>query len=122
MALQQLRKDLDVIVYITIGNSDDKLGQLGWHQFADETDRAVTRVARYEGVRVHGRWYSLPNEPWQNACWCLEFADDPEMRAVANSLRITLGGLARTYQQDSIAWAVAETEFIGPRPLGGEHA
>ena len=104
-----------MIVYISIGNSDDKLGQLGWHQLADETDRAISRVARYEGVRVHGRWYSLPNEPWQNACWCVQFADDPAMSAVAGSLREALGGLARTYRQDAIVWAVADVEYIRSR-------
>lgn len=107
-----------MIVYITIGNSDDKLGQLGWHQFANETDRAVSHVARYEGVKVHGRWYSLPNEPWQNACWCLEFADDAEMWAAADTLRARLAVLAGTYPQDSIAWSYATTSLIRPAEGG----
>jgi hypothetical protein len=105
-----------ITVYIAIGNSDDHLSQLEWHQYASEVDAAVSRAARVGGVRVHGRWYSLPSEPWQNACWCIEY--HPDCAEVIETLRATLRRLAYTYQQDSIAWAEATTEFItaGARP------
>jgi hypothetical protein len=99
-------------VYISIGNSDDKLTQLEWAQFVDEVDRAVSAAVKYEGNQVHGRWYSLPTEPWQNACWCVQFHD--ELAHVMRDLRQGLAVIARWHRQDSITWAVAETEFIGP--------
>jgi hypothetical protein len=105
-------------VYISIENSDDKLTQLEWHEFADDVDQAVRNAARYAGTQVHGRWYSLPTEPWQNACWCIDFADDlsDDSADAKLTLRRTLARLARQYRQDSIAWASAKTEFIGAQP------
>jgi hypothetical protein len=100
-----------VIVYISIGNSDDKLTQADWSSFVLDVDRAFEAAVRYEGARVHGRWYSLPHdEPWQNACWCAEWHDD--LGHVATALKRTLATIARAYRQDSIAWAEATTEFI----------
>jgi hypothetical protein len=99
-------------VYVSIGNSDNKLDQYDWSQFLTEVDRAVSNLAQLQGVTVHGRWYSLPTEPWQNACWCFQ-ADDACTQQVTD-LREWLAFLAKQFRQDSIAWAVAETEFIGP--------
>lgn len=93
-----------MIVYISIGNSDDKLTQLEWSQYVTEMLARVVSVAEI----THGGWFSLPHTPWQNACWCLEFAS-AEQAAEAKESAIEI----RTkYRQDSIAWAVAETWFI----------
>lgn len=93
-----------VIVYISIGNSDDELTQAEWSQYAVEI---ITRVVSIGAT--HGAWYSLPNTPYQNACWCVEFgsaADLTEGREVATEVR-------KKWRQDSIAWAeVPETQFI----------
>lgn len=99
-------------VYISIGNSDDKLSQADWASFVLDVDRAFEAAVRYEGARVHGRWYSLPHEPWQNACWCAEW--HPDLAHIVEALKRKLACVARMYGQDSIAWAVAETEFIKP--------
>jgi hypothetical protein len=99
-------------VYISIGNSDDKLSQTDWSSYVLDVDRAFEAAVRYEGARVHGRWYSLPTEPWQNACWCAEWHED--LALVVEALRRKLQRVAADYQQESIAWAVAETEFIRP--------
>lgn len=102
-----------MIVYITIGNSDDKLSQHEWSAFAVAVDRAFEHAARYEGSRVHGRWYALPHEPWQNACWCIEFTEPEAMADAILRLRAELRRLAELFRQDSIAWAVAPTtEFL----------
>lgn len=105
-------------VYISIGNSDDKLPQLEWAQFARAVDQAVTDAARWVGTQVHGRWYSLPTEPWQNACWCVDI--DPAMTSVIEDLRNALAQMAGEWGQDSIAWAEATTEFL--RPTAATHA
>jgi hypothetical protein len=92
-----------ITVYVSIGNSDDKLTQNEWAEFY----AAVDDLVGFAAARVHGRWVSPATDPWQNACWCVELdADDAE------NLRKDLPGLAFRYRQVSIAWAEAQTTFI----------
>jgi hypothetical protein len=92
-------------VYVSIGNSDDKLTQVEWAAYAGTVQGAVRRAAG----AVYGEWTSLPLAAFQNACWCVEV--EP---ARADALRRELSGIAGMYRQDSIAWAeVPLTEFIG---------
>jgi hypothetical protein len=99
-----------VIVYISIGNSDDKLSQDEWASFWAQTNSMIADTAD----EMHGIWMSSPNSPYQNACWCVELDEDMLDRDKNERLlRIGLAGLAKAYKQDSIAWAeVKETEFI----------
>lgn len=90
-------------VYVSIGNSDDKLPQKRWSEFLFETDVTI----REEAEAVHGMWYSRPDSPWQNACWCVEISNTG-----AEELKLKLAHVAYEFQQDSIAWARAATEFI----------
>jgi hypothetical protein len=94
-----------ITVYVSIGNSDDKLTQNDWSHFYAWTADRIDRHA----WKVHGRWFSDPSSPWQNAAWCFEIAPH-----AAESLKRALAATALVYRQDSIAWAVAETTFIGP--------
>ena len=92
-------------VYISIGNSDDKLPQVDWATFRREADAAIRRVAH----RVHGAWVSPSTDAWQNACWCVVLVPGSDV----TWLRGQLANLAKAYQQDSVAWAeVPETEFL----------
>lgn len=91
------------IVYISIGNSDDKLSQAEWSTFAQR----VSITVRARASAVHGEWHSLPNSEWQNMCICAEFSD-PDVPCI----RDELAALRKAWKQDSVAWAVAETEFI----------
>ena len=93
-----------MIVYVSIGNSDDKLTQAEWSSFVA---RVANEVGAYATV-VHGAWYSLPNARWQNACWCLGF----DSALAVEDIREALTEARKEYRQDSVAWAVAETEFI----------
>lgn len=98
-------------VYVSIGNSDDKLTQTEWSRFYDAVNRAIFDVVKYQGARIHGTWLSLPHEPWQNACWCFDAHDD--LFDHVAELREQLRELATEFRQDSIAWAeVSETEFL----------
>jgi hypothetical protein len=101
-----------VIVYISVGNSDDKLTQRDWADFVHRVGRAV----RHYGPDVHGFWLSPPDSPWQNACWCVQ-ADEHAAWPLADRIaawKSELGRLAREYGQESIAWAEApKTEFLG---------
>lgn len=97
-----------MIVYVSIGNFDDKLSQERWSAFQDAVYGAVFMVP---GSEVHGAWFSLPIAPFQNACWCV-FLPDKE----ATDLKIRLENLAHHYEQDSIAWAEAKpTQFLKAR-------
>jgi len=94
-----------MIVYIPIGNSDDKLTQAQWSAFVAE----IRQWIRHHADRVHGEWFSAPDAEWQNACWCAELNDVDE----ASKLRRMVGYLRELNDQDSAAWAVVpETEFI----------
>jgi hypothetical protein len=93
-------------VYISIGNSDNKLTQSQWHTYIDDVRHSVNTYAK----KVHGEWFSLPDSAYQNACWCVEIRRGTPV----SELRNELIEHAFYYLQDSIAWAVAETEFLQP--------
>jgi len=99
-----------VIVYISIGNSDDKLTQQEWSDFVIETDILLHPGAPGTPVLArHGNWRSRVDDPWQNACWCVEIKE-----GYADVLRAALRHQARQHRQDSIAWAECpNTEFLG---------
>lgn len=90
-------------IYISIGNSDDKLGQALWSAFHHRTNLLVREFS----TTVHGHWLSEPSAPWQNACWCVEVREDhqPELR---DALRLIAG----LYGQESIAWTEGTAEFL----------
>jgi hypothetical protein len=99
-----------VIVYVSIGNSDDKLTQQEWALFFSQTAILLQRHAK-----VHGQWASEPASAWQNACWCIEIV---EGLAKSEFIQAELVGLADRFHQDSIAWAeVKSTVFLGA-PVG----
>lgn len=94
----------DITVYVSIGNSDDKLGQGEWCEFISELNYAVSIHAR----EVYGQWFSVPDAPFQNMVTAFRLHVDE-----IGPLRAKLAALRGRYQQDSIAWAQAErTEFI----------
>ncbi|MEU5258966.1 hypothetical protein [Amycolatopsis sp. NPDC021455] len=91
------------VVYISIGNSDDRLSQLKWASYIHEF-RAIMRLIPTE---ILGDWYSAPDSPYQNAC----IAAVPD--AGRDRLRQELELLRTQYDQKSIAWAECpETEFL----------
>jgi hypothetical protein len=92
-----------VIVYISIGNSDDKLSQKEWHEYVN----AINGYILFWG-EVHGAWFSAPDSPFQNACWCMEFDNEDDMHKAKSQVTM----VRKHYRQDSAAWALAETEFI----------
>ena len=91
-------------VYLSIGNSDDKLTQAEWSSFVLDVSTEVVSLAS----QIHGAWFSHPAAPWQNANWCLEFASEAAMKTARDAV---IDARSR-WRQDSVAWAVAEPEFI----------
>lgn len=99
-----------MIVYISIGNSDDELSQQEWSAFVAEVE---ARLPFGGLVRRHGRWRSPSDDPWQNACWCVEIQDGAAPSSLLHC-KEALAEVAAKYRQDSIAWAeVKTTEFLG---------
>lgn len=96
-------------VYISIGNSDDRLPQIQWHSFWT----GFRKIARGHAAYIHGEWLSIPVSPYQNACICLQITPD-----AIPDLKEALIALAAEFRQDSIAWARAETEFLAAAPRG----
>ncbi|GAB3156423.1 hypothetical protein GCM10027258_62840 [Amycolatopsis stemonae] len=93
-----------ITVYVSIGNSDDKLTQAEWARYVAQF-RSLMLV---DAAHVHGVWFSEPGSPYQNACVCAELP-----AAKVPDLRRSLTGLRDHYRQDSVAWAeVPRTEFI----------
>lgn len=91
-------------IYVSIGNSDDKLTQLQWSCFVNAVDSTIRAYSN----TVHGYWLSAPDSQWQNACWCFELGDARSAFALRRYLRLH----AHHYSQESIAWAVAKTELL----------
>jgi hypothetical protein len=93
-----------MIVYISIGNSDDRLTQKEWAQYVLEITTFVAGLGH-----THGAWYSEPASAYQNACYCVEFKTQSD----AYDAKIRAMDIRAKFRQDSVAWAVAkETEFI----------
>ena len=90
-------------VYISIGNSDNRLTQQEWVDYVAIVQRTILPAAD----RVHGNWRSLPDEPFQNACWLIEIKP-----RTARSTKRDLAEIAHRYRQTSIAWATGRTQFI----------
>lgn len=90
-------------MYISIGNSDDKLSQLAW---ADYQCKLLEVVDEFS-TEIHGIWYSAPRSPYQNMCVCIEVGDKDE-------LIVALRELCSDFNQDSIAMYHGDTYFIKP--------
>jgi hypothetical protein len=93
------------VVYVGIGNSDDKLTQEEWAEF----------IIRAEGLceqagKVIGAWFSQPVSPWQNACFCIQ--DVKPSRGLW--FRGALRALAADFRQESISYAEAVTALLEP--------
>jgi hypothetical protein len=103
MPADQSLRDEPVTVYISAGNSDDRLTQRRWAELTWNIHSELEGRGRF-----HGEWASDPVSEYQNACWCVEF-DNGETASLARSLIANLG---RQFSQDKITWAVARTDFI----------
>lgn len=101
-------------VFVSIGNSDDRLPQSAWAEYFALVDARVGAAA----AMIHGRWVSVATDPYQNACWAFQPSNldgwwgAPE--GGRETLREALADLARQFGQDSIAWAETEVGFIEP--------
>jgi hypothetical protein len=96
----------DLLVYVTIGNSDDRLTQQKWSRFVSRTLASIEAHAS----KIHGNWVSESASPYQNACFSFDLAP-----AAVAPLRAALESLRDGFDQDSIAWATAELDMVEKR-------
>lgn len=93
------------VIYIGIGNSDDKLSQREWALLQIEVKQALHE----RNANLIGEWHSYPDSIFQNACFALDVD-----QALVPELKGDLTALATMYKQDAIAWAEAPTtEMLG---------
>lgn len=102
---------MDEVVYVGIGNSDDKLTQQQWAWYARDTRLLCQRAGEMVGV-----WFSEPSEPYQNACFCVKVKP-----AIRPWFRQSLIETASMYDQQEISWAEAETVMLRPIDHEVEH-
>ena len=90
-------------IIIQIGNSDDKLTQIQWHDFVKEVDNWINIWVE----EIHFFGCPAAHSPWQNAAWIAEIKE--------TSIRLLLEQLIvvrKHYRQNSIAVTVGETSFV----------
>lgn len=92
----------DTHIY-TIGNSDDKLTQSQWSEYV----RRVDNLLREYAEEVYGVFFSLPDSPWQNACWSVKI-DESDHETVWRKLET----IKNNFSQESIALVEGQTYFI----------
>lgn len=107
------KKIKSLTVYVSIGNSDNKLTRAEWAEFYRLTAELLAPATGFT-TAIHGAWHSLPAQPWENACWCVEIQRPSAIEAV----QVGLQALADKYRQDWIAWAVAATTVIHAKRQG----
>lgn len=84
------------LVYVSWGNSDDKLTQAEWSAMCV---RVVDEIQQ-RGLVVHVIGYSAPASVWQNACAGFEVDD-----SCTDELKQALGEICGRFRQDGIVWA-----------------
>src|ERR1700760_4544424 len=93
----------DDVIYVGLGNSDNKLTQVEWAHFQNQ----VLGICLQAG-QVIGVWFSAPVAEFQNACYCVKNVKKTAW------FKKALEAVATDYRQDSISFAEAKTTLIGP--------
>lgn len=129
---------MGVNTYISIGNSDDRLTQSRWSDFISDVRGLLLTGEWRDRLQIHGEWFSAPDQPWQNANWCVEIlppawwarasapdgpkgawvraqaviARDVEMDENRNRLKERVRDLCLHYSQDTFAWTTGTVELV----------
>lgn len=91
-------------ITLQIGNSDDRLPQVRWHEYVE----AVRNLVELDpGLAVH--FFGAPPNwaPWQNAAWV--FTAEADALPV---LREQLAVLRKRFDQQALSWTEGETTFL----------
>jgi hypothetical protein len=101
------------VVYVGIGNSDDKLSQKDWSEFIIRTESLCEQAGKVIGV-----WFSHPVSDWQNACFCIQNVKPSRGIWFRGALR----ALATDFRQDTISYAEAMTVLLEPMEMTRDHS
>ena len=96
---------IEQTITIQIGNSDDKLSQVRWHDFCHH----MQSVLESEKIELHFSGFSYQGAPWQNACWVGVVNVDK-----LPSIKAALRTCAELFDQESIALTVGDTTLVRP--------
>jgi len=94
-------------ITVQIGNSDDKLTQVRWAQFYDETRAAILSAGQ---VRMFFSGASYPTTKWQNACFVFWLPDEE-----IENMKQRMVALCTKFEQESIAWTEGRVLFLTPK-------
>jgi hypothetical protein len=92
-----------ITAVIQIGNSDNKLTQGEWANFAASMHIEVSENVHH----IHFKGGSDWDAPWQNACWVCEVMDEQ-----IDGLTKAVARCRRTYRQDSAAITWGDTALV----------
>jgi hypothetical protein len=92
-----------ITVTLQIGNSDNKLTQQEWHEFALWIGGKVRSYAS----EVYFNGASNAVAPWQNAAWVFDVEE-----AKIEELKYYVKDARRKFKQDSVAWTEGTTTFL----------
>ena len=91
-------------ISILIGNSDNKLSQKDWSEYAEE----VTDLIFKHAYQIHFSGASHSLDVWQNACWVFLIVDTLE-----ETMKADLKKIREKYNQKSAVWLEGNPiEFI----------
>ena len=90
-------------VVIQIGNTDGKLSQNEWAEFAF----CMRQIVKENVSCVHFHGGSDWDAPWQNACWVCEISKDQ-----IEKLKDEVSGCRKVWSQTSAAFTTGYTEMI----------
>lgn len=93
----------EVLVYVSVSNTDQRLTMQEWAEFAAE----VAATLRDYAGSLFLDWYSPPASARQGAVWAVKM--DAAHRL---PLRERLDRLRVKYRQDEVAWADGAEDFI----------
>lgn len=94
-------------VYVTIGNTDNRLTQQLWSEFCYATAMRTGDLVRIDDEPTNFAWYSPSHHSYQSAAFHMVLSENR-----LNELKEILKDLCMTYGQDCIAMMVGEVEFI----------
>lgn len=89
-------------VFVSIGNTDNRLTQLEWSNFVRDVEYEIHMQAKVHFFGGAPNW-----EPWQNVGWLIDI-DESKIRSLKETLIVIRIG----YRQNSVAWLEGETKFL----------
>lgn len=89
-------------ITVSIGNTDNRLSQVEWHEFVTEMDAAIGAKGKIHFFGDSPNWM-----PWQNVAWIVEIKPENVEGLLAN-----IKDVRAKYLQDSAFVMLADGMFV----------